>query len=136
MTDAFFNAQQAIYSALAASSEVQSFIGSPVRVYDHVPPGAVFPYVTFGDVRVVPYDTKGESGFEQIVTLNVWSRYRGSKEGKDILQALYNVLHRASLSVSGHVFLFCEFHSADMGTDGDGITYQVAARFAVVTQGS
>jgi len=33
----------------------------------------------------------------------VWSRYRGSKEAKDILQTLYDTLHRASLSVSGEV---------------------------------
>ncbi len=109
MTDAFFNVQGAIFGALAVSSEMQGLLGNPPRLFDHVPPGAVFPYVTFGALHVQPYDTKTEIGFEQIVTLNIWSRYRGSKETKDILQALYDVLHRASLSVSGEVFCSANF---------------------------
>ena len=136
MTDAFFNVQDAMFDALAASTEVQGLLGNPPRVYDHVPPGAAFPYVTFGALTVQPYDTKTEIGFEQIVTLDVWSRYRGSKEAKDILQALYDALHRASLSVSGEVFLSCEFTGADITPEPDGLTYSGKARFDVMTQSS
>jgi Protein of unknown function (DUF3168) len=134
MSDAFFNVQGAMFNALAASSEVQSLLGNPPPVFDHVPPGTAFPYVTFGALHVQPYDTKTEIGFEQIVTLNIWSRYRGSKEAKDILQALYDTLHRASLSVSGEVFLLSEFHSADLAPLDDGLTTHAAARFTVTTQ--
>lgn len=134
MTDAFFNTQQAIYNVLVANSGVQAVLGGTPRIYDHVPPGATFPYAVFGAVRVLPYDYKVENGFEQIVTLDVWSRYRGSKEMKDITQALYDALHRATLSVTGHVFLACEFHSADLEAENDGLTYHAAVRFSVVTQ--
>jgi len=134
MTDALFNAQSAVFTALAASGSIQSLIGSPPRLYDHVPPGAVFPYMAFGAIHVQPYDTKSEIGFEQIITLNIWSRYRGSKEAKDILQAAYDALHRAALSVSNEVFLSCEFHSADLALMDDGITYHAAARFSLITQ--
>src|ERR1700722_4740736 len=136
MTDAFFNVQDAMFNALAASTEVQGLLGNPPRVYDHVPPGAAFPYVTFGALTVQPYDTKTEIGFEQIVTLDVWSRYRGSKEAKDIVQALYDALHLTNLSVTGDVFLLSEFHSADMAPLSDGLTYHAAARFTVMTQTS
>src|ERR1700722_20203370 len=134
MTDAFFNVQDAMFDALAASTEVQGLLGNPPRVYDHVPPGAAFPYVTFGALSVQPYDTKTEIGFEQVATLNIWSRYRGSKEAKDIFEAMYDTLHRASLSVSGEVFLLCEFHSADAAPLDDGLTYHAAMRFSVITQ--
>ena len=134
MSDAFFNVQSAMFDALASSSEVLGLLGNPPQIYDHVPPGTAFPYVTFGAVSVQPYDTKTEIGFEQIVTLNIWSRYRGSKEMKDILQALYDALHRASLSVSSEVFLLSEFHSADMAPLDDGLTYHAAARFSITTQ--
>ncbi len=134
MSDALFAVQQAVLNVLAASSEVQGVLGNPPRVYDHVPPGATFPYVAFGPLHVAPYDTKTEMGFEHIITLNVWSRYRGSKEVKDIFQALYDVLHRTTLTVTGQVFLSCEFHSADLMPEGDGLTYQAAARYSVVTQ--
>jgi Protein of unknown function (DUF3168) len=134
MTDALFNSQAAIYNALAANDTIQSLLGSPPRLYDHVPPGAVFPYMVFGAIAVQPYDTKTEIGFEQIITLDIWSRYRGSKEAKDILQAAYDALHRAILSVSSEVFLLSEFHSAELVLESDGITYRAAARFSLITQ--
>ena len=134
MSDALFSVQQAVIAALTASAEVQAVLGSPPRLYDHVPPGALFPYVVYGPVHVAPHDTKTEVGFEQIITLDIWSRYRGGRETRDIFQALYDTLHRASLSVSGQVFLSCEFHSADLSLDGDGLTYHAAARFSIITQ--
>ena len=134
MTDALFAVQQAIFNALDASAEVQTILGATPRLYDHVPPGTIFPYVVYGPVHVTPYDTKTEIGFEQIITLNIWSRYRGGKEARDIFQALYDALHRANLTVSGQVFLSSEFHSADFALDSDGLTTHGAARFSVVTQ--
>jgi len=134
MTDALLSAQTAVFNTLAASGAVQTLLGSPPRIYDHVPPGAAFPYIVFGAISVHPNDTKTEIGFEQIITLDIWSRYRGSKETKDILQAAYDALHRATLTVSGEVFLLCEFHSADLVLENDGITYRAAARFSLMTQ--
>jgi hypothetical protein len=134
MTDALFAVQQAVFNALDASAEVQSLLGAPPQIYDHVPPGVTFPYVVYGQAHITPYDTKTETGFEQIITLNIWSRYRGSKETRAIFQALYDTLHRATLSVVGEVFLSCEFHSADFSLDMDGLTYHAAARFSIITQ--
>jgi hypothetical protein len=79
MTDALFAVQQAIYSALAASTEVQALLGNPPRVYDHVPPNVTFPYVAFGAIAAQPFDDKDRTGFTQTITLDIWSRYRGSK---------------------------------------------------------
>ena len=134
MTDAFFAVQQAVFTVLAANTNVQTLLGSPVRLYDHVPPAALFPYVAFGDVQIHPYDTKTETGFEHIVTLNVWSRYRGSKEAKDIAEALYDTLNRASLTVAGQVFLSCAFDGAEVMVIDEGLTTHAAVRFSIITQ--
>ena len=134
MSDALFAVQQAVTSALSSSTAVQAVLSATPRLYDHVPPNAVFPYVVFGPTHVVPYDTKTEAGFEQIIALNIWSRYRGGKETRDIFEAIYETLHRANLTVTGQVFLSCEFHSADFSLDGDGLTYHAAARYSILTQ--
>ena len=134
MSHALFAVQQAVFSALSNSVAVQAVLGATPRLYDHVPPNAVFPYVVYGATHVLPHDTKTETGFEQIIALNVWSRYRGGKEVRDVFQALYDTLHRASLSVAGQVFLSCEFHSADLSVDSDGLTYHAAARYSILTQ--
>lgn len=136
MTDALFSVQQAVFAALSSSAEVQALLGPTPALFDHVPPNAAFPYVACGPVHLTPFDTLTETGFEQVLTLNIWSRYRGGKETRDIFQALYDTLHRASLSVAGLVFLSCEFHSADFGLDSDGLTYHAAVRFSITTQGT
>ena len=134
MNDTLFATQQAVMNALNASTEIRTLLGNPPAIYDHVPPNAIFPYVVFGTTQILPHDTKTEIGFEQIITLDIWSRYRGGKEARDIFQAIYNTLHRAALSVSGQVFLSCEFHSADFITENDGLTTQATLRFSLLTQ--
>ena len=134
MNDALFAAQQAVFAALAASSDVQNYLGASPRLYDHVPPAPAFPYAVYETVHVAPYDSKTDSGLEQTFGLTLWSRYRGGKETREIFQAIYNALHRATLTVPGQVFLSCVFHSADFGVDNDGLTYHAVARFTLVTQ--
>jgi len=134
MTNILFDAQQALFDALSANADVQALLGENPRLYDYVPQGAVYPYVVYGPARVTPYDAKNDASFEQIVTFNVWSQYRGGKETRALFQALYNVLHRAEIALDGNPFLYAEFHSADFALDSDGLTYHAAVRFTVITQ--
>ncbi len=136
MSDALFAVQESVYNALAASSGVQALIGNPPRLYDHVPPGVTFPFVAFGPLSAQAFDNKDQTGFAQVLTLDIWSRYRGSKEVKDILQALYDTLHRASLNVDDEVFLDCEFAAADLTPENDGLTYSGKAHFNIIVQSS
>ena len=128
MSSILFDVQTAVVEALDAVDGLPS-------VYDHVPPEAAFPYIVYGPVHATPYDAKAETGFEQVITLNIWSRYRGGKQTREIFQKIYEALHRAALSVEGPDTLTSEFHSADFSMDSDGLTYHAAVRFTVVTQG-
>ncbi len=135
MTSALFDAQQAMFAALAASADVRALLGESPRLYDHAPPDAAFPYVVYGPAHVAPYDAKNDRGFEQIITLDIWSQYRGGKETRAIFQALYDALHRAEVALAGNGFLYAEFYSADFALEGDGLTYHAAVRFTIITQG-
>lgn len=136
MSNNLFAVQQALINLLSASSAVQSVLGTTPALYDHVPPGASFPFVVYGGTHVMPHDTKTETGLEQIIDLEIWSRYRGGKETRGIFQAIYDTLHRATFTISGQVFLSCAFHSADFTPQSDGLTYHAVVRFSVVTQSS
>ncbi|MDD3029975.1 MAG: DUF3168 domain-containing protein [Alphaproteobacteria bacterium] len=127
MTDVLFGLQQAVMTALAANEAVP-------EVYDHVPQDAAFPYVVWGPMHVAAEDSKTDTGFETTVTLNIWSRYRGGKETRAIFQALYDALHRTTLTVSGQAFVTASFLSADFSLDEDGLTYFAAVRFMFETQ--
>jgi hypothetical protein len=134
MTDILFNTQQAVHAALSQSASVQAVLGPAPRLYDHAPSDATFPYVVFGPLSVAPNDAKNATGFEQILTFNIWSRYRGGKETRETFHALYDTLHRSALTIEAQTFVSCEFHSADFDLDPDGLTYHAAVRFTVLTQ--
>lgn len=134
MTSSLFAVQEAVYGALTSSTAVQGLLGSPARVYDMVPPSATFPYATLGDVVVKEYDTKDQTGFEQSLTLHVWSRYRGRKELKQIIQTIYDVLHNAVLSVAGANVVSCQFQSASTLQENDGLTLHGILRYRIIVQ--
>lgn len=134
MTTSLFAVQEAVYGALTSSAAVQAYLGNPARVYDMVPPAANFPYATLGDVLVKEYDTKDQSGFEQALTLHVWSRYRGRKELKQIIQTIYDVLHNAALNVTGANYVSCIFQSASTLQENDGLTLHGILRYRIIVQ--
>ncbi len=134
MTSSLFAVQEAVYGTLSGNAALQSLIGNPTRLYDVVPPAAVFPYVTLGDLTIKEFDTKDRSGFEQILVLRAWSRARGRKELKQIMQAIYDALHAASLSVTGADAVSCQFQSAATSAESDGLTLQGVLRFRVIVQ--
>ncbi len=134
MTGILFNVQHAIMAALMESAEVQAVFGASPPIYNHVPPDAAFPYIAFGKARLDACDTLSDSGFEHLITLDIYSRYRGGKEAQDIFQAVYSALHRRGLEVPGQSFVPCEFSSADFETLADGLTSHAAARFRIQTR--
>ncbi len=134
MTVSLFAAQESVYGALTNDAGVQALLGDPARVYDSVPAAAIYPYATLGDVLIREFDTKDQTGFEQTVVLHIWSRYRGRKELKDIMQAIYDVLHNGALTVTGANFVSCAFQQASTTLDNDGLTLHGVMRFRLIVQ--
>jgi hypothetical protein len=134
VTSSLFAAQEAVYASLSATGPLQALIGDPARIYDVVPPDAQYPYVTLGDITVRDFDTKDRTGFEQSFLLHAWSRYRGRKELKSILQAVFDRLHNAVLTVMGADFVSCQFLSCSVGAENDGLTLHGVMRFRIVVQ--
>ena len=132
MTNAQWELQKAVYQTLAADAALQAEIGDPARIFDDPPPDALFPYLTLGEARAS--DWKGvEGGRERDVKLYVFSRYAGRREVKRILGAVYDALHEAALTVTGHDLINIRFVFADAFRRSDGETYQGVARFRAVT---
>jgi hypothetical protein len=126
--------QDALYAALASSAALQALIGVPARVFDHVPDGTAFPYVEIGEVSARRFDSASRNGLDCTVTLNVWSRYSGRREAKQILDAIYAVLHDGSLSVAGNAHVLTSFQSAETKRDDDGLTYHGLVKYRVIVQ--
>lgn len=134
MSGSLFGVQEAVYGALMDNTALQGLIGNPPRLYDVVPPAAIFPYTMLGDMVVRDFDTKEQTGFEQTFSLHIWSRYRGRKELKSIMETIYSALHDAGLSVAGASFISSRFQSAATNLDPDGLTLHGVMRFRIVVQ--
>src|SRR3970040_94874 len=111
----------AIYLLLIADSTLRTLLAenayeSPTiaAVYDAQAPqpdaaedDTKFPHIVMGDETATGFDTDDVHGKDMTVTLHVWDRYSGRKRVRQITDAIYNLLHDASITVSGAKVVYC-----------------------------
>ena len=125
--DAQQQLQAAIYNALTTAL-------APIKVYDHVPQDANFPYVVIGEGDAREFDTTTELGQEHQVIIHVFSQGRGKKEAKGIQKQIYDALHYQSLSLSsGAALVHILFDLSGVTLDPDGLTYHGVSQFRAIT---
>ena len=133
MPSASFALQKAMHAALTTNPALLALLGGP-RVYDHVPRGAAFPYVTFAQSTERDWSTGSEPGHEHLVTLHVWSRAAGGKEAQEIIGAVRAALHDQPLALTGHRLVNLRQEFAEVRRDADGETTQALVRLRAVTE--
>jgi hypothetical protein len=131
--DSAWPLQKAVFDALAAAPAIQALLGNPARIYDAVPAGAAFPYLAIGEATAADWSNKSFSGTESRLTLHAFSRERGAKQAKAILDAAHGVLHDAQLAVAGHNLASLRFEFAATMLDEDGLTWHGLARYRALT---
>jgi len=129
MTDFAETLQGTVYTALTGNNPLTTALGGS-KIYDFVPEGTTFPYVKVGDQTMVDDGTKDKKGSDFTLMIHTFSRYRGSKEIKNIMSLVYDVLHESSLSVSG-AFNNMRFEFSDIIKESDGLTTHGVQRFRV-----
>lgn len=97
MKTALFPLQIAIYNRLKSNPDL--------TVYDAVPEGAAFPYVSIGEDTVVDESTKTDNGEEITHTLHVYSSYNGRKEVKEIMNKVLETLTNEPLQLGSGFFM-------------------------------
>jgi hypothetical protein len=125
--------QRGVYQALAGSLDLTTLLGG-VRVYDHAPQSAPYPFITLGQSAIRDWSTGTEDGAEHNLTLHVWSRTGGKKQVQEIIEAIKDVLHDQPLTLADHhlVNLRHEFSEARLDPDGD--TFHGIVRYRAVTE--
>ncbi len=123
--------QQAIFAALDGDATLSNMI---TGVFDHVPQDAEYPYVTIGDMRSSDLSTKTTQAAEIDVTINTYTRSKGSKANLDILARINELLHDAELTLATCTLVSLRFASSEVTRRSDGFTYQGIVRFRAVVQ--
>ena len=133
MSDHSLELQKSIFNALDGDSTLQSLV---TDVYDFVPENTAFPYVKVGEETSIDNGTKTLQGNEHTLVIHTFSRYRGSKEVKEIMSRIYALLHESSLSVSGASLVNLRFEFSDVIKENDGFTSHGIQRFRAVVYDS
>ncbi len=123
----------AVYQQLAGSAPLTTLLGG-VNIFDDVPQGTLYPYVTIGDTDTRHWHTQTEVGHEHRMTLHVWSQYAGRREVHQIIDAIDNALDGADLTLGDHVLINLRTIFWTGLRDLDGETYHGIIRFRAVTE--
>lgn len=125
--------QKAIVAALKADSDVTNLVGQ--RVYDAVPSGATFPYITIGGDEVTQDDAECLEGYEVFSQVDVWSRAVGQPEMKQIAGAVRYALHDAVLTLDDYALVSLQHEITRYLADPDGSTHHAAVSLRALIDG-
>ena len=128
-----FALQSSIYTALNVSAITTTL---SCGVYDEVVEGNSYPFITLGEETAIDYSTNNLVGAETTVNVHIWPRYKGSKETKEIMDKIHDLLHDVSLTVTGVNLINLRFEYSDIMRDPDGITRHGVMRFRAITLGT
>tara|TARA_R100001509_G_scaffold114608_1_gene69691 strand:- start:1796 stop:2200 length:405 start_codon:yes stop_codon:yes gene_type:complete len=129
-----FALQTTIYSTLSGDNTLTNTLGA--GVFDEVLENATYPFVSLGEETAIDYSTKDLNGGEYTINIHVWSQYKGSKQTKEIMDRIHDLLHDSSLSVSGFNLVNLRFEFSDILRDPDGVTRHGVMRFRAIILGS
>jgi len=135
MTDLSLELQAAIIAKLKADPGVQAVVGNnPPRVYDDVPSGPTFPYISLGDNQVTPDDSDCIDAQEIFWQIDGWVRDPRYPMEKKLSKAVVDALDDANFSIPGVTVTFCYLNTINYLHDPDGITRHVAISFRFAIQ--
>jgi len=126
MSDPSITFQMAIYSALNA--------GLSVPVYDSVPQGTAYPYVTIDYQESEMGDFLSSRTDKKMLYLSVWSDYRGQKEVLQIMGEIDALLHEKNLSLTEGRVVIMQVQSKRTSRDSDGLTYMGLVKLKTLLQ--
>ena len=127
-----FALQTTIYNALNVSAVTTTL---SCGVYDEVIEGNTYPFITLGEETTIDYSTKTATGSETTINIHIWSQYKGSKQTKEIMDKVHDLLHDSNLSVTGFNLINLRFEFSDIMRDPDGITRHGVMRFRAIILG-
>jgi len=100
--------QNAVYSRLTIGAHKISY-----SVYDEVPPGVTFPYVTLGNPASVPFEARNVMGEIVRFPFNIWTRDTGGKwQANQIIDAVKQSLTADVITITGYKIIKMDFGSS------------------------
>ncbi|MGW0942902.1 DUF3168 domain-containing protein [Streptomyces sp. NPDC002623] len=125
--------QDAVLAALKADGTLVSLVQG---VFDWVKENQPYPYIVIGEAVETPDNTHDSHGSNCVITLHVWSKYRGYRQALQIAARVRALLEHRPLTVAGHRHVATYYVSQQTITDPEppGDIRHVPISFRVLTQ--
>ena len=102
-------------------------------MFDRIPNGPAFPYVSFGEIQVIPETGEGTDAAQAFVTLHAWDRFKSSSATKNLSRLIILSLHDAELTLPEGQVQSLLLGSARTLPDPDGLTMHAVLSFNILT---
>jgi hypothetical protein len=125
--------QAAVYRVLAGDQDLAAQVSG---VFDLVPEDTAYPYVQIGEALDSPRGAHGNHGRETVLTLHVWSKYRGNAEAHRIGALVMAVLDHQVLDVEGLHHVSTRYEQGLTMTDPEppGDIRHLVQRYRITTE--
>ncbi|MFI2431990.1 DUF3168 domain-containing protein [Streptomyces sp. NPDC018693] len=125
--------QGAVISLLEADDVLMDLIQG---VFDFVEEKQPYPYVQYGEAVETADNTHDSHGSNTVITLHVWSQFRGYSQALAIATRLRALLEHRPLTIAGHRHVATYFVSQQTLTDPEppGDIRHVPCSFRVLTE--
>lgn len=125
--------QDAVLATLKDDSTLMALIRG---VFDWVEEGTPYPYIVIGEAIETPDNSHDSHGSNQVITLHVWSKYRGYAQALTIASRVRALLEHRPLTVAGHRHVATYYVSQQTITDPEppGDIRHVPISFRVLTE--
>ena len=117
---------KAVYAKLNATSGLTGIVSESLNDTDS------FPKIWLEDGGADDWSNKDDDGLDAIVNLHIGSRYRGTKELRELMSKCHTALHNADLTLANGQSVLCQFLRHDIVTDSDGTTRHGVMRFSLL----
>jgi len=129
-----FEVQKAIDVALLANSIIASLCGDKIYSNPELIEDKQFPYIIIGDQTSNNWDTKTSNGMDVTTTLHCYSDTGNDEQCHDLLDAIYDTLHRGSLTLTTNELVKLSFDGfLKIVPEDSGRIYHGAIRFRALT---
>jgi hypothetical protein len=125
--------QQAVYARLTGDEQLMSTV---TGVFDYVPEDDVYPFIVIGESVETPDNRLRGFGRQTVITLHVWTQYRGYSQGLAIAARVTELLDHQPLTLTGLAHIATRFEFSQTLTDPEppGNIRHVVVRYRVVTE--
>lgn len=142
MSDRTLDLRVALVAAFTADAELTAMVGS--RIYDNVPQGTTYPYISLAENNVSDWSDKGEGagdentdGQEHLFVINVYDQSpssRGQKLVNDILKRVRALLHCQDLYLDNvQLTYLMRYETSFVRQDSDTTSWHGYARYRALT---